>query len=161
MIFLGVTSVRHITITYNLGDLADWVSAIGTIAAVIVSLYLANRRDKPRILISFMEQSQETCRITNKSHQPVELVLKIDSRRLKYSLPPIGDNLGGIDTLKNDQPFNIDYMMFAFSPEGKKRLVAKGIDLISNTKYRFLFFKKDEKWLIKQYKLLHIGNFTI
>ncbi len=76
-------------------------------------------------------------------------------------MPPIGDNLGGIDNLKNDQPFNNDYMMFAFSPEGKKRLVAKGIDLISNTKYRFLFFKKDEKWLIKQYKLLHIGNFTI
>ena len=49
MMFLAVTTVRQVNITYNLGDLADWVSAIGTVAAVVVSLYLANRRYKPKL----------------------------------------------------------------------------------------------------------------
>lgn len=36
MVMLEIT--RHIT--YNLGNLADWLSAIGTIAAVVVALFL-------------------------------------------------------------------------------------------------------------------------
>ena len=32
------------------GSVADWVSGIGTFAAVIVSLYLANHRKRPRII---------------------------------------------------------------------------------------------------------------
>ncbi|ARN89125.1 hypothetical protein AZI09_00240 [Levilactobacillus brevis] len=35
----------------NLGSLADWLSAIGTIGAVIVSLFLANRKDRPKFSI--------------------------------------------------------------------------------------------------------------
>lgn len=34
-------------ITYDIGSLTDWFSAIGTLAAVIVALYLARRRRKP------------------------------------------------------------------------------------------------------------------
>lgn len=37
----------HINVIYNLGDIADWVSAIGTLLAVITSVYLANRHRKP------------------------------------------------------------------------------------------------------------------
>lgn len=33
-------------VTYNFGNIADWLSASGTIAAVITSLYLANRDNK-------------------------------------------------------------------------------------------------------------------
>ncbi|PEG95482.1 hypothetical protein CP361_00565 [Lactobacillus sp. UMNPBX10] len=58
MMFLAVTTVRQVNITYNLGDLADWVSAIGTVAAVVVSLCLANRRYKPKIVITFIWTKQ-------------------------------------------------------------------------------------------------------
>lgn len=34
------------------GSVADWVSGIGTFAAVIVSLYLANRKKRPRIIFA-------------------------------------------------------------------------------------------------------------
>ena len=34
------------------GSVADWVSGIGTFAAVIVSLYLANHRKRPRIIFA-------------------------------------------------------------------------------------------------------------
>lgn len=39
--------VGRVNVTYNLGDMADWVSAIGTLLAVITSVYLANRHRKP------------------------------------------------------------------------------------------------------------------
>lgn len=32
-------AIKNITITYDLGNLADWISAIGTVAAVIVALF--------------------------------------------------------------------------------------------------------------------------
>lgn len=32
-------AVKNITVTYDLGNLADWVSAIGTVAAVVVALF--------------------------------------------------------------------------------------------------------------------------
>lgn len=35
-------------ITYDLGNISDWLTCIGTISAVIVALYLAKRDDKPR-----------------------------------------------------------------------------------------------------------------
>ena len=111
-------------------------------------------------MITFMNRDQELCRITNKSSQPIELSLWVDKQLYRFDLPPI-TNKFKIDSFENDQPFNNDYIMFSFHHDDKKRLVAKGIDIISNTKYHFLFFKKDGEWRIKQYKILHIGNFTI
>lgn len=35
-------------ITYDLGNLADWLAALGTISAVIVALYLSRKDEKPR-----------------------------------------------------------------------------------------------------------------
>lgn len=49
MYMIILETVKHITVTYNLGDLADWVSAIGTISAVILSLYLASKRNRPKL----------------------------------------------------------------------------------------------------------------
>ena len=37
---------------YDLGSLADWIVAFGTLSAVIVALYLANRDRKPRAVIN-------------------------------------------------------------------------------------------------------------
>ncbi|NLY44633.1 MAG: hypothetical protein GX053_01370 [Tissierella sp.] len=39
-------------IIYDLGNIADWLSAIGTLSAVIVALYLANREHKPRAKVT-------------------------------------------------------------------------------------------------------------
>jgi hypothetical protein len=42
----------HLITVYDLGTLADWVAAFGTISAVIVALYLARRDRQPRALVS-------------------------------------------------------------------------------------------------------------
>lgn len=145
-------TVKHVTVMYNLGDLADWVSAIATVAAVIVSLYLANRRDKPRILITFTNKKQDYCRITNKSFQPVELRIKLPGDK-HYSPFPLPPRRNEIVNMKDEQPFNKDYMMFAFSPKDKLALKSSGIDIASNSKYYFIFYKTGNYWWIKQYSL--------
>lgn len=35
-------------IVYDIGTLADWLTAVGTISAVVVALYLSRKDDKPR-----------------------------------------------------------------------------------------------------------------
>lgn len=160
MFNLGVTTVKQVTITYNLGNLADWVSAIATLSAVIVSLYLSNKHDRPRIVLSFMDNEQDTCRITNKSSQPVELRLSLSNgnKNMKFAIPPIQEQ---ITSIKNDQPFNKDYMIFMFNSKSNKMVTAKGVDLVSNAKYHFLFFKKNGDWQIKEYRFIHLGKLTI
>lgn len=57
-------TIHHINVTYNLGNLADWLSAIATLAAVFVSLYLANRKPKPFLVIKsayFPEEKDKKC----------------------------------------------------------------------------------------------------
>ena len=159
MFIIGETIVKHINIVFNLGSLTDWLSAIGTIGAVIVSLYLANKQNKPKIFLSFIEK--RVCRVTNKSSQPVELRLLVDGKTsYSLALPPITSTLE-MDNPRNNQPFNHDYMMFSFNPKKKKRVVAKGVDLITDSKYHFLFIKKDDEWRVKEYHFFHIFNFAI
>ncbi|WP_346216374.1 hypothetical protein NSQ14_11855 [Caldifermentibacillus hisashii] len=40
------------TIIYDLGSITDWLTAIGTISAVIVALYLSRRDTKPKAKVS-------------------------------------------------------------------------------------------------------------
>lgn len=150
MYMILLETVRHVNVTYNLGDLADWVSALGTVAAVVVSLYLANRRDKPQILITFTDTKQNNCRITNKSFQPVELRIKLPGEKhyVSFPLPPRDKK---IRSMKDDQPFNNDIMCFNFSPKDKAFLYSSGLDIASNSKYYFIFYMKNNHWWIKQY----------
>lgn len=145
-------TVRHITVTYSLGDLADWVSAFATVAAVMFSLYLSNHVKKSKIFITFTDKSQVNCRITNKSFRPVELKLKEPGKN-KYDLfglPPMIDHIVNI---KDSQPFNKDYMSFTFQPKDNKTILkSKGIDMVTNNKYYFIFFKSKDNWRIKQYR---------
>ena len=39
-------------IVYDIGKITDWISAIGTLGAVIVALYLARRERKPRAKVN-------------------------------------------------------------------------------------------------------------
>lgn len=39
-------------VVYDLGNIADWLSAIGTVSAVIVALYLAHKDRRPRAKVS-------------------------------------------------------------------------------------------------------------
>ena len=41
-----------VQIVYQLGEITDWISAIGTLGAVIIALYLARREHKPRAKVS-------------------------------------------------------------------------------------------------------------
>lgn len=67
MLFLEV--VRHVNITYNLGNIADWVSAIGTVLAVAVALVF-NRRNFARQDIAKFQKELERFRSKDyQSHQ--------------------------------------------------------------------------------------------
>lgn len=39
-------------VTYDLGNIADWLSAIGTISAVVVALYLSKKEAKPKARVN-------------------------------------------------------------------------------------------------------------
>lgn len=159
MIFME--TVKYVSITYNFGDLADWVSALATVAAVIVSLYLANKRNKPRIIITFSKEGSVVFgKLTNKSHNPIELRLKLPNQKgfSKFNLPPIN---GSIYRFDNNQPFNNDDIMFSLTTNNEKILTAKGYDLVSGSKYHFLFFYAEEHWFSKEYSFIHIGKFSI
>lgn len=156
---LVLETVRHITITYNIGDLADWISALATFLAVIVSLYLANRRDFPKIHFSVLKKDN-SIRITNKSYQIVELMLKIDDDKnyIKIVLPPLRvDN----PNMRDDEPFNHDIIVIHIKNSKKKIHKIKGYDLITKAHYHALFYFKNGKWQVKQYKLFHLGTFAL
>lgn len=143
------------TITYDLGNMADWVAAIATTAAVIVSLHLANRHDKPRILIAFTDQQQSSCRITNKSFRPIDLRIMLPGEESysAFPLPPLREK---IQNVPDDQPFNRDYMTFAFHPDGAGVLTARGFDIASSTKYYFIFYQRKNYWWIRQHRFFLI-----
>lgn len=152
-------TVKHVTVTYNFGDLADWVSASATFLAVIVSLYLANRHDFPKIHFSVLKKDN-AIRITNKSYQIVELMLKVDDDKnyIKIGLPPLSvEN----PNMRDDDPFNHDMIVMHVKKSKKTIHKIKGYDLITKAHYRALFYFKKDKWHIKQYKLFHIGTFAL
>lgn len=45
------TGGDSVEIIYNLGNISDWLTAIGTIGAVIIALYLSNKDRKPRVRV--------------------------------------------------------------------------------------------------------------
>lgn len=157
MYMIILETVKYVTITYDLGNIADWVSALATTVAVIVSLYLANFRDRPRIVITIRRTS---CRVTNKSVRPVELDLKIIGVEPNYSfpLPPIHNK---IENMRDEQPFNNDFISFELPVKNKRVLSAYGIDIISNSRYYFNFYKSNDAWKVKQYKFWLLWKFAL
>ncbi|MBT2682674.1 hypothetical protein J7E42_03470 [Bacillus sp. ISL-37] len=86
-------------VTYDLGNIADWLSGIGTIAAVITALYLSKKETKPRarVFASYSyavfgsELSREPFRINakivNQGLVPIhitECTIKFGKERLNY-----------------------------------------------------------------------------
>lgn len=84
---LMLETIKHVNITYNLGNITSWLSAAGTIAAVIVSLYLARHKGTPFLTFQadyspkdtreeYSSMSTETLKvlIKNYSNRPVSLV---------------------------------------------------------------------------------------
>ena len=151
MYMIILETVRHVTVTYDLGNLADWVSAAGTFTAVLTSLYLANKQNRPHIWLDFEDSKYRYCRLTNKGFQPVELRLKLpgDQFYSYFPLPPIKDQ---IQNVKDSQAFQKDYMTFYFSPGDKNVVSSKGYDIVTMSKYYFVFYKIKRKWKIKQSK---------
>lgn len=157
MIILEV--VKHITVTYDLGNIADWVSALATFLAVIVSLYLANRRDLPKIHFSILKKD-DAIRITNKSYQIVELMLKVDDDKkyIKIGLPPLKKEN---PNMRDEEPFNHDMIVLHIRNNGKVVHKIRGYDLITNARYHAIFYKKNDEWTVKQYSLFHFWKLAV
>lgn len=64
-------------VIYDLGNIADWLSAIGTIGATIVALYLANREVKPRAKVTFKYSYLIDGMKNNVSYEPVFISVEI------------------------------------------------------------------------------------
>lgn len=145
MYMIILETVRHVTVTYDLGNLADWVSAIGTISAVILSLYLASRRNRPRL--SFDIDNDGFAFVYNKSFNPVELVKKGSSDLLP--LEPLERN---IKSLISKNPFNNEVCGVQYNRH-KKVNKLKYTDIISGSHYKVIIYSKKSKWYIKQYRI--------
>lgn len=152
----------HLKITgEEFGSIADWLGSIGTFAAVVVSLYLANRGNKPMLYFYIQDQNDGgSFGIQNKSYNPVELEMKWGKQQFMLPLSPIGKE---INNLMDDNPFNGDYINFAIhdqqNKDSKSSVKLKGYDRVSASRYKVYFYFKNNKWLVKQYKWFAIGLF--
>lgn len=152
----------HLKITgEEFGSIADWLGSIGTFAAVVVSLYLANRGNKPMLYFYIQDQDDGgSFGIQNKSYNPVELEMKWGKQQFMLPLPPIGKE---INNLMNDNPFNGDYINLEIhnyqNRDSKKPVKLKGYDRVSASHYKVYFYRKNNKWIVKQYRCFAIGSF--
>lgn len=145
------------------GSIADWLGTIGTLAAVVVSLYLANRGNKPMLYFYIQNQKDGgSFGVQNKSYNPVELEIKWGKQQFMLPLPPIGKE---INDLIDDNPFNGDYINLGIhdyqNKNSKEPVKLKGYDRVSASHYKVYFYRKNNKWIVKQYKLFAIGLFCI
>lgn len=138
-------TVKHITVTYNLGDLADWVSAIGTISAVILSLYLASKRNRPKL--SFDIDRDGFAFVYNKSFTPVELIEKGEKNVLP--LEPLDRS---IKNLRSNNPFNNEVCGVHYD-QTKKINKLKYTDIISGSHYKVIIYSKKSKKSKKLFKV--------
>ena len=145
MYMIILETVRHVTITYNLGDLADWVSAIGTISAVILSLYLASKRNRPKL--SFDIDRDGFAFVYNKSFNPVELIEK--GKKEVLPLEPLDRS---IKNLRSNNPFNNEVCGVHYD-QTKKINKLKYTDIISGSHYKVIVYLKNDIWHIKQYRI--------
>lgn len=155
-------TIHHINVTYNLGNLADWLSAIATLAAVFVSLYLANRKPKPFLVIKsayFPEEKDKkmpdggvfkgvkehiVVLIENDNDYPVAMVPQNHHKILK---PVFGINentlyIAGGNAKRKTRSMEIEALDNLIWKQFKIR------DIYSNAVYRFRFIKKDDEWII-------------
>lgn len=152
----------HLKITgEEFGSIADWLGSIGTFAAVVVSLYLANRGNKPMLYFYIQDQNDGgSFGVQNKSYNPVELEMKWGKQQFMLPLSPIDKE---INNLMDDNPFNGDYINFAIhdqqNKDSKSSVKLKGYDRVSASRYKVYFYFKNNKWLVKQYKWFAIGLF--
>ena len=164
---LMLETVKHITINYNFGNLTDWISAFATLAAVLVSLYLANRKDRPKIRFAItVEDELVMLNIINLSFRPVYLEMEYGDLKSKVkmkghaALNPL-KSTADIGDLSETVPFAQSesyYRLSASADKSRKVVLAK--DIISGVKYKVIGSYKNEQWNVVQYRFA-IGNFMI
>lgn len=163
MYMILLETVRHVTITYNLGGLADWISAIGTVAAVVVSLYLASHKNKPRLRFFIRDPKDDGAfGVQNKSYNPVELELKWGNQSFLLSLNPMGKE---VTDLLSDDPFGYDTIILGIhTPDQKDNhstVKLRAYDRISGSHYKIIFYFKDNQWFARQYHIFAFEKFSI
>lgn len=152
----------HLKITgEEFGSIAEWLGAIGTFAAVVVSLYLANRGNKPMLYFYIQNQKDGgSFGVQNKSYNPVELEIKWGKQHYMLPLPPIGKK---INNLMDNNPFNGDYINLGIHDYQNRNsgepVKLKGYDRVSASHYKVYFYRKNNEWFVKQYKYFAIGSF--
>lgn len=92
-------AVKNITVTYDLGNLADWISAIGTVAAVVVALFFNYYGILKKDAYNLGEELKE---FTNKLDQGQEKRITL--------LENLVDCLRFISNDKNDLSSKKDYL---------------------------------------------------
>lgn len=165
--FIGVLAGSFVHLKFNIkligenfGSVAEWLGSIGTLAAVIVSLYLANRGNKPTLYFYIEDQDKGgSFGVQNKSFNPVELEMKWGCQSYMLPLGPIGKE---ISDLMSDNPFNGDFIDLGIHEVGNEShdpVKLKGYDRVSNSRYKVYFNYRNGNWHAKQYKLFAFGLF--
>lgn len=155
-------TIHRVNVTYNLGNLADWVSAIATLAAVFVSLYLANRKNKPFLVIKsayfpeeqdkkmpdggFLKGMKEhiAVLIENDDNYPVALVTQ-NHRKILKPIFGFKENtlyISGGNAKSKTRSMEIENFDNLIWKQFKIR------DIYSNAVYKFRFIKKNNEWVI-------------
>lgn len=159
---LMLETIKHVNITYNLGNITSWLSAAGTIAAVVVSLYLANRKPRPFLVIrstyfpkieeeespdgTLIEGLEEniTIQIENENSYPVVMVPQ-NHRNVLDPVLGVRENelyIAGRGAKVNSREMritNFNHLIF-------KKFVIR--DIYSNRSYKFRFIKENDQWII-------------
>ncbi|MBU5981277.1 hypothetical protein EFP68_05765 [Lactobacillus helveticus] len=141
-------------IIYNLGSLPDWLSAIGTVSSVIVSLYFGfHRTKKPHVIFKLLEDMHNDLKLSasNFSSQYVSLVT-IKKQNINFAA------VNGINC-KNKLSLNFINLVPIESKETisntipiffEKSTIAKLVfkDNISKRKFKIYFVHVDNDWKI-------------
>ncbi len=165
MIILEAT--KYVNVTYNLGDLAEWFSVIATLAAVAVSLYLANRKDRPRINFDIhTENGQLMLTVINISFRPVFLEVKYgkinDNRksRGRAALNPLKNKADIKDLVETNPYAGSEYIYGLGSDKNQTARLFFAKDIISGANYKIMIIPKNGQWKLVQYRFA-IGKFIL
>ena len=147
-------TVKYITLNYDVGNIADWLSGFGTVLAVIVSLYLAKHKATPFLTLKtefFPKDDREEFDNLPNNKDSLRIVIK------NYSNHPV------LLTLKDkDNYFSVDKPLYVYEYTVKSnvrvietttfdKLDGKKFELrdaFSNNKYKFKLVKRKGEWMV-------------
>lgn len=119
------------------GSVADWVSGIGTFVAVIVSLYLANHKKRPKLIFKPLFNDKNECELEvyNPGYEPVMLNFIGDTN---------GGNLRYLESYSHFEPYSRVSIKFKFKNE-KGTAKIKITELVTGYRYYLTIYLEENK----------------